>query len=355
MNRKKNHLTLLERKRANSFIKKDEEAVYLDRNERSIPYSQETMRELGDLLAQCPIQRYPDVIELYEALAGWLDVKKTELFITEGVSGAIKAILETLGSKGDNVISPLPSFALYPVYADMFELENRHFGYTADYQFDMEALTSQIDEKTVAVFLPNPNVPIEGGIELDEIEKLAQLCDKTNTLLVVDEVYYPFGGPTAKDLINKHKNLLVMRSFSKAAGLAGVRVGYVIGNEDSIDYISKMRTGYETNRLCIETVKYFIKNDHLILNYVDDVKKAFAKFTDFLNDKNIEYTGAKWSNFIYLNLHDEAKANHVVDELKKRKIYVRGGWKAPFNTGFSITGAPLEQYDKLISALEEIL
>jgi histidinol-phosphate aminotransferase len=352
---KKNHLLSLRRIRANSFLEKDEEALYLDRNERSTPYPNSVMQEIAEIVTKCPLQRYPDVIELYESLANWLKIKPTELFITEGVSGAIKSILETVTTKGDNVISPTPSFALYPVYADMFELENRHFGYTKDYKFDMESLYSQVDEKTAVVFVPNPNVPIEGGLELREIEVLCVHCKETNTLLVIDEVYFPFGGPTAKELVKKHENLLIMRSFSKAAGLAGIRVGYVIGSEKNIDYISKMRTGYETNRLSIEVVKYFIKNEYLISNYVEEVKESFKILKQLLDRKGIEYTGAEWSNFIYINLLSTQKASNTVKELQKRKIYVRGGWEAPFDTGFSVTGAPLEQFKILLKALDEIL
>ncbi|MBT3585321.1 MAG: histidinol-phosphate aminotransferase family protein [Halobacteriovoraceae bacterium] len=352
---RKEHLLKLERKRAGTYRKEVRQGLYLDRNERSIPYPKEVMDQLGERLKACEIHRYPEVEELYQAISQWLKVSSSQILITEGVSGAIKSLLETEAEVGDNILFPGPTFALYPVYADMFQVEPRSFGYTKDHKFDLEQLKSKIDQKTAFVFLPNPNVPIEGGISLEQISELADYCLKTNTTVVLDEVYFPFGGPDGIPLIEKHSNLLIMRSFSKAFGLAGIRVGYLIGREKDITYFSKMRTGYESNRLCIETVKFFIENESVVKNYISEVKKSFALLKSFFDQKKISYTGGDWSNFLYVFQKTPAEAQSIVAKLKEKNIHVRGGWSAPYDHGFSITGAPEKEIKTLISALEEIL
>ena len=85
-------------------------------------------------------------------------------------------------------------------------------------------------------------------------------CSKKNVILAIDEVYYPFGGPTAIDLIGEYENLFIMRSLSKAFGLASIRIGYLLGSKGNIDYVSKTRSGYETNSISMEIAIFFIEN-----------------------------------------------------------------------------------------------
>ena len=116
-----------------------------------------------------------------------------------------------------------------------------------------------------------------------------------------------------------------------------------------------MRTGYESNRLCIETVKFFIENESVVKNYISEVKKSFALLKSFFDQKKISYTGGDWSNFLYVFQKTPAEAQSIVAKLKEKNIHVRGGWSAPYDHGFSITGAPEKEIKTLISALEEIL
>ena len=120
----------------------------------------------------------------------------------------------------------------------------------------------------VTHYKPNPNIPISGTLSLKALRMIASHCLKTNTFLVIDEVYYPFGGPTATSLIDDFDNLFVIQSFSKAFGLASIRLGYLLGNTSNIDYVSKTRTGYESNSISIAIASFFIDNYYLVENYI---------------------------------------------------------------------------------------
>ncbi len=343
----KKHLQQIIRKRA-GIHQAPETTLYLNRNERTIPFDPQTKKLLLERLSKINLNLYPDMEKIYQKLAQWLNLSAEEIFITEGVSGAVKALLETIPDQKNNIVFPFPTFALYPVYCDMFQLEHRKIGYINDYQLDVAGLLKAIDQETAIVFLPNPNVPIEGTLGLEQVEKIAKHCAEQNALLVLDEVYYPYGGPTAIEFIKKYDNVLVMRSFSKAFGLAGIRVGYLAGNKKIIDYISKMRTGYETNSVSAEIAAFFIDNFSVVENYIKQVKEGLAYLKAQFDELGLEYNGGNASNFIYLNLKSKSLTQKIVQELKEKDILVRGPWPTPFDQGFSISAGPKEQMVKLI-------
>ena len=162
-------------------------------------------------------------------------------------------------------------------------------------------------------------MPISGTVTLKQIASVAKKCEKHDAFLVVDEVYYPFGGPTAINLIREYKNLFIMRSFSKAFGLAGIRIGYLLGNPELIDYVSKTRTGYETNSVSIEIASFFIDRYHLIEEYIQQIKEGLSYLKSELDDLELKYNGGNHGNFLYVELNDEELSQHVVYTLKERK------------------------------------
>lgn len=350
----KKHLLQLHRLRM-AVHEKPSMSVFLNRNERVIPHDQETMRRLSYVLSQTCLNLYPDIGPFYKKLAHWLSVSENELYLTEGVSGAIKSLVETISEAGDNIVFPAPTFAMYPVYARMFNLEYRTVGYLKDYRLDVEAMYNLIDKKTVMVFLPNPNVPIEGTLPLENIAALAQHCKEKDAFLAVDEVYYPFGGPTAAGLIEQFDNLLVMRSFSKSFGLAGIRLGYVLSNSDNIEYISRTRTGYETNSVSMEIAAFFIDNYHIVEAYVADVKEGLSYLKREFAELGLPYNGGDAANFIFVDMGDKALVEQVAVTLKTKDIYVRGGWPEPYASGLCITGGPQVIMEQFIAEFKIVL
>ena len=143
-----------------------------------------------------------------------------------------------------------------------------------------------------------------------------------------------------KKVINDYKNVLVMRSFSKAFGLAGIRLGYLIGNSDIINYVSKTRTGYESNSISIGIASFFIDNYTIVLDYIQEVKEGLDFLKRELDTIGIENNGSNTGNNIFINLKDAALVNYMVKSLSQKNIYVRGDWPSPYNCGISVTGGP---------------
>lgn len=350
----KEYLSVLPRLRVGTY-RETASGLFLDRNEMVAPFDAAVKDAIAGRIADASLNLYPDVPSFCKKLSQWLGVGSAEVFVTEGVSGAIKAIMETAVRPGDRVIFPVPTFALYPVYSDMFQAAYRTFGYTAGYRFDIDTLLSLVDDRTTVVFLPNPNVPIEGTLDVDAVAAIAAACKKRGTILAVDEVYYPFGGPTSLGLIGRFDNLLVMRSFSKAFGLAGIRLGYIAGNARLVEYVAKMRTGYEANTAAMETVSFFLENESLVRSRIEQVREGLRYLKGEFDRLGLEHNGGDASNFIFVNLHDETLARGVVKALAARRVFIRGGWPEPFSGGFSVTGGPKQVMEAFVKELRDVL
>ncbi len=349
------NLLNIRRARAGSSERMTSPDLFLDRNERVVPYSFDILSELGEHLAKCRPNQYPELGLLYERVADWSALDADQLFITDGVSGAIKALLESLAPAGTNIVFPSPTFALYPIYAKMFGVEPRIFGYSENYEIDLDALRKNIDINTAFVFLPNPNVPIEGYLTLKKIDSIATYCAHFNAALVIDEVYYLFGGETAIRLIEKHKNLFIMRSFSKGFGLPGVRIGFVAGPAKIIEFVARTRTGYETSTLAAETVCFFLDRIDIINEYIKEVKVGLHFLKNSLDNINIPHNGGITGNFVYIELGDPDLAQSIIKTLGGQNIRIRGGWPAPFHGGITVTGAPREYMNRFFQNFKSAL
>jgi len=336
----KKYIKDLERERSGAY-RHNKQGLFLDRNERTLPFNSEITKLLFEELTSVNLCLYPEIEPFYEKISQWIGFNRNEIFVTEGVDGAIKSIIQALTVSGkDNIVFPSPTFAMYPVYCNMFQVFQKHISYNGNYYLNIEEILSCINDNTSIVFLPNPNMPIEGVIKLDKIKVLAEYCQKRKVMLVLDEVYYPFSEITGVNLTKEYSNLLVMRSFSKAFGLAGIRLGYIVGNSKIIDYISRIRTGYESNSISIEVASFFIDRYEIVLSYVQEIKEGLRYLINELNHLGIEHTGGEMGNYIFINLKDPIMAQQIVLSLRQEDIYVRGNWPAPFDGGFSVAGAP---------------
>lgn len=350
----KPHLLKVERNSAQKSVN-SVTSWYLNRNERVLPFDESVLAGVIGQAISSDFHLYPDLERFYMKLSSWLNISKQSIFITEGVSGAIKILIEAFCNPGDNVTIVRPSFALYEVYPKLYEVNTKVVTYNHKMRIDLEEIKSSIDHNTKIIFLPNPNVPIESINTLDQLEDLAIFCQKNRCLLVLDEVYYHFNSITAIPLIDKYENCLILRSFSKAFGLAGVRVGYVLGQEKNIKYISKLRGGYETNRLSEAVVCYFLDNYKVIEDYIDAVKSGFVVLKRYLESKKIKYYGGEYSNFIFIVVEDMVLLERLVTTLECRGFIVRANWLAPCDKGFSITGAPVSIIKQFISNFDYII
>lgn len=332
-----------------------EKGLRLDRNEKVDDYEPCIFEEVVKSFLPSDLSAYPETDWFYEKLSLYLGVDKNNIFLTQGSDGAIKHIFETLCFKGQKVVTPTPTFAMYEVYSKMHETIFVEISYDKNkFELKLDELCNNITDGVGVVFLPNPNQPIDSLIDLDALRDIANKCLEKNIYLVVDEAYFVFSDQSAMQLIYEFENVLILRTFSKAFGLAGARLGYIVSNEKLISYLEKGRLMVEANMLSLRTAAYFLDNYHYVLDYVKAVKESQKSIHDSLKPIGINSYGHN-GNFVFIDLLSQDRRDAMISLLRQHSIYVRGGFREPWNSFIRVSVGKMDKMGIFIEKFKECL
>src|SRR3989344_8349724 len=238
---------VIEMKEYNPPTSGREKSLRLDFNENTIgcsPVVIKSLREIG----RKSLSVYPEYTDLRRGLAKYCNVNADEIIATNGTDEAIKTIIESYIEKGkDEIIIPVPTYAMFKFYAQLNEAVIKEISYNGDLSFPTEQVLSAISDSTKIIVLVNPNNPTGTSINAKDIIKIIEKAKRCNSLVLMDEAYYQFYGKTAIPFITLYDNLFIIQTFSKAFGLAGLRLGYTISNKNNIRNIQKELSPYSVN------------------------------------------------------------------------------------------------------------
>jgi len=228
---------------------KDRQFIKLNTNENPYPPSPKVI-EAVQKAANERLRLYPDPQcgELREAIAARYGVKPEQVFAGNGsdeiLAFAFGAFFAS-GEKAAQILFPDITYSFYPVYAGLWDIPYRTVPLSEDFTINAA------DYKTTSggLVLPNPNAPTGVALALDDILTLAEYLEKQEKVFIVDEAYAAFGAQTAVPHINKHPNLLTVHTLSKSASLAGLRVGFAIGDEQLIEGLCRIRDSFNSYTL----------------------------------------------------------------------------------------------------------
>jgi len=292
----------------------------LDFNENTVGCSPNVLRVLKKIKSSY-LSVYPEYSKLREALASYCNVNKNEVIPTNATDEAIKTIVETYIEKNkDEIIIPVPTFAMFKFYAQLNEAVIREVRYNDDLSFPTGRVLSSINKNTKLVVIANPNSPTGSSIGKNDIIKIIEKSKENNAVVMIDEAYYQFYGKTSIPLIKKYDNLIVTQTFSKAFGLAGLRLGYIMSNKDNIKAIQKVLSPYSVNGVAAACAFAALKDQKYIKNYVKEVKESKKIFYNALDSLKIKYFKSD-ANFVLLSLGKNV--DYFCKKLKERGILVR--------------------------------
>ena len=327
----------------------------LDRNEKPEPWADDLLELVFNAMPANILQRYPDLDGFYGKLAKFLEVPKDRILVTSGIDEAIRLIMNLSCEPGDRFVVPWPGYAMYDVYGQIFRLNQTKILYSP-YRFTTPAeLCDQLPDNTKILFLPNPNQPVENCFAVEQLEQIVAYCRDREILTAVDEAYYFFGGPSAIDLVEQYDNLLVMRSFSKAFGAAGLRLGYMVGSKNALAPLSAFRLAYEMNAITAHAGSVLLDSFH---THVNPSVNAICAGRDYLRDKVIEHGLEAWgtvSNNVLIDLGSKERVAAVVSRLKSSGIHVKGQFSEPMDKFILVTCGPKAMMAKFFEAFSETL
>ena len=181
------------------------------------------------------------------------------------------------------------------------------------------------------------------------------MCIKKNIILAYDEAYYHFGSKTEiKNAITK-KNIIVMRTFSKAWGLPSIRLGFLITNKKLCEYISKCRSLVETNALSYQIAMWALSNKKILNNHVSQIKSGSKFIHKNLKKLNISFRGGNVTNAVLIKLNSKKEAEDFRVHMRKKKIYIRGNFKEKIENYIRISLGPVNKMKIFIEAFDNWL
>ena len=219
------------------------DALKLSSNEVAHPPLPAAVAAMAEAAAAA--NRYPDMgaTDLIHAIAKHLKLRPEQVAVGCGSSALCQQLVQISCTTGDEVVFPWRSFEAYPIFARVAGATPRPVPLTADHRVDLPALAAAITPATRLVFVCNPNNPTGTTITKQEFEEFMAVVPPT-TLVALDEAYFEFvrtqDTPMGTEVVVKHENVVALRTFSKAYGLAGVRVGYAFGNPAIIAALNKV-------------------------------------------------------------------------------------------------------------------
>ena len=333
-----------------------EHSIRLDRNEKVSDFSKKEIANIFGIFKGYSLSASPDALPLYKKISETLNLSEKNIFVTCGITEGIRILYDLCTNPGDNVICLDPTYPMYWIYANMYQVEYRKMSYDIDsLSPNMNTLYKQLDKNTRFVFIPNPNLPIESCFSIDEIRDIAEKCRNNNTMLVIDEAYYFFGAPSVLDIIKEYENLIIFRTFSKAYGLAGLRIGFMISQSQNINDISKSRSLVESNTLSMKIAEYFLENSEFRDHHVQEVKEGSIYLQGKLDQFGIRWYGGNYTNGLLIFLEGKEKSSDLVTYLRENGIYIRGSFDAPFESTVRVSIGPKYYMEKFISIFKKWL
>ena len=323
----------------------------LNRNERVLNYPINIINHIFKKDQSYNLAKYPDHTQLYNNVSKFFKINRKNILLTNGIDGGLKTIFETLTKPGDRVCALYPSYGMYEVFSKIFKTKFIKIKYNLNtFKINKLKLENLIKKKPKILILPNPNQPIEDYLEHNYIKKIAQMCKRHNVILVVDEAYYMFGSRSAIDLVEKHKNIIILRSFSKSFGLPSVRLGYMVSNKKNIKFFDLFRLTYESNYLTDTVVNFFLKKTSIVKKYNRSVIIGRDLLKKKLKNLGLKTIGGK-SNFLLIIFENSKITLKIKRSLDRKKIYVRS-YKDELSNCLLVTCGPKKIMEKLFREIK---
>lgn len=299
---------------------------------------------------------YPDgyAFQLREKVAEHLNVNKEQIIFGNGSDEVILILCRALLSPNNNTVMAHPSFSQYKHNALIEGAEIREVPLTQG-EHDLDEMLKQIDENTRIVWVCNPNNPSGNYIDKERFLSFLRKVPE-DVLIVSDEAYFEYvvaeDYPDTISLLNEFPNLMVLRTFSKAYGLATLRVGYGVANEDFIRALEPARPPFNTSTIGHAAAIAALDDQQFIQSCVTKNRQGLQQFYNFCEEHALRYFPSQ-ANFILIDFKQDA--DEVFNYLLSNGYIVRSGAALGFPTSVRITVGSKEENSDIINCLTDML
>jgi histidinol-phosphate aminotransferase len=239
--------------------------IRLDFNENTTGCSKAALAALRRLSSQ-ELAMYPEYQEPTQVLARYFGVRTSEILLTNGGDDALRVFFDTFVEPGSHILICEPTFPMYRYYAEIAGARVEALRYSANMEFPLPAMLKALKKKPRVFFLANPNNPTGTLVDKSAIQKILRTA--THTVVVLDEAYADFSGLTVVPWIRRHAHLFVAKTFSKAAGLAGLRLGAVMAQASSLALMRRAMPPFPVNTAALVASVAAIRERRTLARYI---------------------------------------------------------------------------------------
>ena len=310
-----------------------EENKRFDMAERTVGFPQLYLNNFIDTITQEDFITYPSYGEydsLKDAIAKYNNVSRKNVYLSTGSGACIKSLCEITMTPKHNVVSPVPCYPMYGIYGRIFGGEHIGVEYDDSIIFDLDKLINSINDRTRLVVISNPFSPIGEYKDEDELIRLCMVCKEKDIILLIDEAYVDFAPGTSLPLVMSFDNVVISRTFSKAFGAAGIRVGYLLGNPKLIETVTKVQLTYPLTNISVKFARYLLNNSDEVERYT----KATITSRDFLCDL-LE------NNYDVIKSHTNSIHFHEKNGDNSKTVEILNKYNLAFKSGNVETGTPV--------------
>ncbi len=323
--------------------------VKLNTNENPYPPSpkvNEIHENLGDL------RLYPDPTAgaLVEAIAQYHNVDRSQVFVGVGSDDVLAMSFLTFFNSQKPILFPDITYSFYDVWAGLYRIPYETPALTEDFKIRKE----DYYKENGGVIFPNPNAPTGICENLTFVEDI--LKHNQDVVVIVDEAYIDFGGATALPLLEKYENLLVVRTFSKSRSMAGLRIGYAIGNQEIIKALNDVKYSFNSYTMNLPSILLgtaSLKDESYFRETTEKIMETRSWFESEMQKLGFSFPDSK-ANFIFAS-HKEVPAKEIFEAAKEHKIYVRYFAKPRIDNYLRISIGTREEMQKLLDFLTDYL
>ena len=325
------------------------EGLRLDFNENTVGCSPRVMERLRTLSGE-DLARYPVRDASERAVALSFGVPGEELLLTNGTDEAIHLVCETYLEPGDETLIVVPTFAMFEIYAAATGARVISIPAGEDFVFPTETVIARISERTRFIAVANPNNPTGAFVPISDLLRIAKAAP--HAAVLVDEAYFDFCGETAIAAWRDVPNLFVSRTFSKAYGMAGLRIGVLMGHKEQITMLRRASSPYNLNSVALACLPAALADRKYVANYVADVKQGRRDLESELETWGVSYWPSR-ANFVLMYLGENCKP--FIEKMRERGILVRDRSSDPgCKDCVRITLGSREHNTRMLATLREV-
>lgn len=268
--------------------------IRLDFNENTTGCSEAARKALRKLSGR-ELAMYPEYQAPTQILAKYFGVKAEELLLTNGGDDALRVFFDTFVEPRSHILICEPTFPMYRYYTEIAGARVEALHYSRDMEFPLTAVLKALRKRPSVFFLANPNNPTGTLVEKGAIERILKAAPRT--VVVLDEAYADFSGVTVVPWIRRHANLFIAKTFSKAAGLAGLRLGAVIAQRESLAWVKRAMPPFPVNAAALAAGVAAVREGRTIERYIRDTKRLREWFAAELKQRGVRVFPGK-GNFL---------------------------------------------------------